>query len=81
MVADGPGSLVVPSNDSDPMPAAQPAEPERTGPATLDASPRAPSGSELEVLWTGPDNQNDYVAIAVPGDPGNKQEHNSRKNI
>ncbi len=67
---DGTDSLVVPSSDN-PDP---PAETLRTGPATLDAPPTAPSGSELTVNWTGPDNQGDYIAIAAPTQPGNRQE-------
>ena len=67
---DGTDSLVVPSGD-DPDP---PTETLRTGPATLDAPPSASSGSELTVSWTGPDNQGDYIAIAAPTEPGNRQE-------
>jgi len=32
--------------------------------ATLEAPDTAPAGSEIEVVWTGPENKNDYIAIA-----------------
>ncbi len=35
--------------------------------ATLEAPPAAPAGSEVKVIWTGPDNQNDFVAISKAG--------------
>ncbi|HSN73404.1 MAG TPA: hypothetical protein VLT59_17945, partial [Steroidobacteraceae bacterium] len=41
--------------------------------ATLEAPDQAPSGSEIAVRWTGPANENDYIAIADPDAPGGKQ--------
>jgi len=35
--------------------------------ATLDAPETAPAGSEIQVAWTGPENKNDYIAIAEMG--------------
>lgn len=35
--------------------------------ASLEAPPIAPAGSELSIVWTGPDNKNDYVAVVPPG--------------
>ncbi|UCG71386.1 MAG: hypothetical protein JSV45_08915, partial [Chromatiales bacterium] len=72
VVSDGNDSLVVASEDS-PV-ADEPAEELRTGPATLDAPASAPSGSVLTVTWTGPDNKNDYIAIALPALPGGQQD-------
>jgi Ca-activated chloride channel homolog len=40
--------------------------------ATLEAPPSAPAGSEIKVVWTGPDNKNDFVAISQAGDEENK---------
>lgn len=37
--------------------------------ATLEAPSEAPAGSRIEVLWSGPDNVRDYIAIAEPGAP------------
>ena len=74
---DGDEALVLPSGENGAEPAATPL---RSGPATLDAAPRAPSGSELEVRWTGPDNASDYVAIAASGSPGGQQLSYTRTN-
>jgi Ca-activated chloride channel family protein len=35
--------------------------------ATLEASPTAPSGSEIAVTWTGPDNRNDFITVVPIG--------------
>jgi hypothetical protein len=42
--------------------------------ATVDAVDEIPSGGRFEVRWTGPDNPQDYVAIA-PGDAPGHQQH------
>jgi hypothetical protein len=34
---------------------------------SLDALTEAVAGTQVEVTWTGPDNQNDFVAVAVIG--------------
>lgn len=43
--------------------------------ATLDAPPEAVAGAQIEVSWTGPDDQNDFVTVlpdgAPDGDEGN----------
>jgi|GEM_PF-917230 len=41
--------------------------------ASVSAATEAGSGSTLEVTWTGPDNDRDYIAIATPDQPGNAQ--------
>src|SRR5690606_34246253 len=35
-------------------------------PATVEAPASAPAGSEVRVSWTGPDETDDYIAIAAP---------------
>lgn len=35
--------------------------------ATLDATETAPLGATIPVTWTGPNGENDYIAIAEPG--------------
>lgn len=40
--------------------------------ATIDLAEDVGSGSSFEVLWSGPGNQGDYIAIAVPGTSGNE---------
>jgi len=35
--------------------------------ATLEAPETAPAGSEIKVVWTGPENKNDYIAIVEVG--------------
>ena len=35
--------------------------------ATLDAPETVPAGSEIKVVWTGPTNKNDYIAVVEPG--------------
>ena len=41
--------------------------------ASLAAADEADSGSTLEVTWTGPNNERDYIAIATPDQPGSAQ--------
>jgi Ca-activated chloride channel family protein len=41
--------------------------------ATLQAASMVNPGSTFDVTWTGPANYRDYLAIAEPGDPGNRQ--------
>ncbi|MEM9050013.1 MAG: VWA domain-containing protein [Pseudomonadota bacterium] len=41
--------------------------------ATLSAPASAPAGATVTVTWEGPDYQNDYIAVARPDDPGNRQ--------
>ncbi len=36
--------------------------------ATLSSPDKAPAGSPLEVIWSGPDSKNDYIAINEVGD-------------
>ncbi|MEQ9039417.1 MAG: VWA domain-containing protein [Silicimonas sp.] len=38
--------------------------------AALEAPESAVAGSDIEVAWTGPDYQNDYIAVAEPGEDG-----------
>ena len=38
--------------------------------ATLEAPDSAPIGATVDVAWTGPDERNDYVSVAVPGETG-----------
>ncbi|MBY6153198.1 VWA domain-containing protein [Vannielia litorea] len=45
-----------------------PVEATVTPPAVL------PAGGKVQVGWTGPDYQNDFIAIAKPGDNGNRYE-------
>ncbi len=40
--------------------------------ATLEAPAEVAAGANFEVSWTGPDNQNDYIAIAEVGAPEGK---------
>ncbi|WP_204114115.1 vWA domain-containing protein [Shimia biformata] len=42
--------------------------PEFRPPATLDAPESAVAGATVQVGWTGPDAQHDYIAVGVPGD-------------
>ncbi|MGB0748185.1 MAG: VWA domain-containing protein [Magnetospiraceae bacterium] len=35
----------------------------------LEAPPTAPIGSEIQVTWTGPGNQNDYITVVPKGTP------------
>lgn len=39
---------------------------------SLDAADSAEAGATIEVAWEGPDNKNDYVAVASPDHPVNK---------
>ena len=39
---------------------------------TLDAADTAEAGALIDVTWDGPDNKNDYVAVASPDQPVNK---------
>jgi Ca-activated chloride channel family protein len=41
--------------------------------ATLDAAPVVTAGGKVQVTWTGPDNHNDFIAIATP-DQKNRQQ-------
>lgn len=41
--------------------------------ASLESVSEAGSGSTFSVIWTGPANSRDYIAIAAPDDPGNRQ--------
>ncbi len=41
--------------------------------ASLEAPAQVPLGSEFQVTWTGPNNPNDYIALAEPGAPEGKQ--------
>ena len=41
--------------------------------ATLEADSEAKSGGELLVTWTGPGNRGDYISIATPEQPGDRQ--------
>jgi Ca-activated chloride channel family protein len=40
--------------------------------AGLETVSEAGSGSAFSVIWTGPGNHRDYIAIAAPGDPANR---------
>ncbi|MEQ8654132.1 MAG: VWA domain-containing protein [Kiloniellales bacterium] len=40
--------------------------------ATLEAPAEVAAGSDFQVNWTGPNNPNDYIAIAEPGAPEGK---------
>ena len=44
---------------------------------TLDAQVDAIAGSQIEVTWTGPDNQNDYISVAMAEQEPHKYEHYS----
>jgi len=35
--------------------------------ATLEAAPVAPSGAEIQVTWSGPDNRNDFITVVAVG--------------
>ncbi|SLN17507.1 VWA domain-containing protein [Roseisalinus antarcticus] len=39
--------------------------------ASLDAPDEAPVGSTVTVAWDGPDYQNDFIAVGIPGDARN----------
>jgi Ca-activated chloride channel family protein len=41
--------------------------------ATLEAPPSVLIDTPFQIEWTGPDNNNDYIAIALDGSPDNKQ--------
>lgn len=46
--------------------------------ATLDAPDRVDGGAELEVIWTGPDNAQDFITIVPQGTPEGKYERGYR---
>jgi von Willebrand factor type D domain len=48
--------------------------------ATLDADATVQSGGKLSVVWTGPDNLQDYISIATPDAAGNQQHSYSYTN-
>ncbi|WP_129776929.1 vWA domain-containing protein [Peristeroidobacter soli] len=48
--------------------------------ATLDAPARAAAGSEIEIKWTGPNNERDYVAIGNAERPYIVYEYTHRSN-
>jgi Ca-activated chloride channel family protein len=39
------------------------------GGITLDAPASVPAGSVVDVVWSGPANDNDFIAVARPGAP------------
>ncbi len=41
-------------------------------PATLQAPPTAKAGAAIDVIWEGPDNKGDYIAVAAPDAPKHK---------
>ncbi len=47
--------------------------------ATLEAPGSAPIGATVDVAWTGPDERNDYVSVAVPGETGYENYGYTRK--
>jgi Ca-activated chloride channel family protein len=81
---DGSAATVIPSDRE--LPPARPARPleevsaeppdvpynEDTF-AGLETVSEAGSGSTFSVVWTGPGNHRDYLAVAAPDDPGNRQ--------
>ena len=46
-----------------------------TAQVTLDAQPEAVAGSHIDITWSGPDNQNDYISVASADQPANKYQH------
>ena len=69
-LAENTGGQYFSANDADSLVAAMTETitetiPEQT--AKLEAPGTAPAGSEIEVIWTGPDHKNDYIAIAEVG--------------
>ncbi|MDI1253030.1 hypothetical protein [Thermomonas sp.] len=43
--------------------------------ASVKAPDSAAAGSKIRVTWQGPDEKNDYIAVAKPDSPGNKYEN------
>jgi Ca-activated chloride channel family protein len=79
---DGSAATVIPSDRE--LPPARPAQPleEVSAPgvpynedmfAGLETVSETGSGSTFSVIWTGPGNHRDYLAVAAPDDPGNRQ--------
>jgi len=81
---DGSAATVIP-NDRE-LPPSRPAQPlgevsaeppeipyNEDMSAGLETVSEAGSGSTFSVIWTGPGNHRDYLAVAAPGDPGNRQ--------
>ncbi len=69
-LAENTGGQFFSANDADSLVVALTetitvAVPEQT--ATLEAPETATAGSDIEVIWTGPENKNDYIAIAEVG--------------
>ena len=81
---DGSAATVIPSDRE--LPPLRPARPlEEITPdrprvpynedrfASLETVSEAGSGSTFSVIWTGPANSRDYLAVAAPDDPGGRQ--------
>jgi uncharacterized OB-fold protein len=49
-----------------------PDTPEDLSPATLSAPKTVAAGSAFQVAWTGPNNANDYITLAVPASPADR---------